>query len=414
MRSERDHDEVMGFWRRSAKLFAAVIVAGAVWMPNAHRCFPTRTPADDDATTAALVRPFEKGFSDADAREARRDNPEWDLMGRLYLALLLADRALAKPETREDSLAALDRVIADTEATIAREGQGAFMLPYKDAKPWVAHERRSVFVDGEVLMMQAARALAADEPAPPSAYERAAAIERAMRESPTLSGESYPDEAWTFCNTTALAAFAMLDASDANPTSAAARHDELAEAWLSNARAHLIDPRTGLLVTSYTRDGRVLQGPEGSSLFMVVHNLAFVDEAFARDQYERSRAALVKNVLGFSYAEEWPPHDGDAAAREDIDSGPVVPVFHASAGASGLAVLGAHAFGDEETSLGLERSLAFVAFPERDGDGRVVRYAAANRLGDAVVTYARSFGPLLAKVSAQSNAANGTRRSHPS
>ena len=129
---------------------------------------------------------------------------------------------------------------------------------------------------------------------------------------------------------------------------------------------------------------------------MVSHNLAFVDEALAREQYARSRALLVENVLGFSYAKEWPASED--AAREDIDSGPIIPVFHASAGASGLAVLGARAFGDETTSLGLERSLAFVAFPERDREGRMVRYAAGNRLGDAVVAYARSFGPLLAKV----------------
>lgn len=37
---------------------------------------------------------------------------------------------------------------------------------------------------------------------------RAARIEGAMRRSPTLSAESYPDECWTFCNTTALAALA--------------------------------------------------------------------------------------------------------------------------------------------------------------------------------------------------------------
>jgi hypothetical protein len=399
----------MRSWKKAATALGSIALAAAIWMPNAHRFFPTRTTADDDATTVTLVEPFERGLTDEEVRAARRDNPEWDLMGRMYLSLLLANRAIASHDGGHDDIAALDRVIDDTESTLSREGQGAFMLPYKDAKPWIARERRSIFVDGEVLMMQAARAVAADAPPPPSAYERAAAIERAMRESPTLSGESYPDEAWTFCNTTALAALAMLDAADAVDAADAADanrgargdrsdragHAQLTNAWLATARTHLTDEKTGLLVTSYTRDGRVLQGPEGSSVFMVAHNLAFVDETFAREQYEKSRALLVENVLGFAYAKEWPSTE---ETSEDIDSGPIVPFFHASAGASGLAVLGARAFRDETTSFGLERSLAFVAFPERDADGRIVRYAAANRLGDAVVAYARSFGPLRDKV----------------
>ncbi len=389
--------------------FGVLVLSTCAWVPCAHLFFHPRT-ADDDTATITTLRTKVAANDVSDFSRMRRDNPEWDLMGRLYLGLALANRAMAQTgsdEGRDEAardVGALDALLADTESELSRGGQGTFMLPYKDARPWVSTEGRSVFVDGEVLLLQSARALAAHEPPAESAKVRAAAITRAMKDSPTLSAESYPDEAWTFCNTTGLAALAAFDAASAEAgvpggAETAREHDALAASWVSMAKVRLTDPGTGLLITSYTRDGRVLQGPEGSSLFMVAHSLRFVDDALARDQYARTKAALIHEVAGFAYAEEWPAVPG-AAPRADIDSGPIVPIFHASAGASGLSILSAHAFEDHVTASALERSLSFVGFPEHDGDGRATRYLAGNPLGDALIVYARSFGPLLQRVSA--------------
>jgi len=202
-----------------------------------------------------------------------------------------------------------------------------------------------------------------------------------MRRSPSLSGESYPNECWTFCNTTALAALTMLDRVDGSD------HGELARAWVAHARAHLVDPATGILVSSYTYDGHVLDSAEGSSIWMSAHNLLVVDEAFARDQYARARRELGGGLFGYAWAREWPR---GAAGRPDIDSGPIVPLLDASAGSSGLALLGASAFGDEDYLGGLLASLELAGF--RDGG----RYLASNAVGDAVLLYALSNGPLWA------------------
>ncbi|GAC1531243.1 MAG: hypothetical protein NVS3B10_26880 [Polyangiales bacterium] len=47
------------------------------------------------------------------------------------------------------------------------------------------------------------------------------------------------------------------------------------------------------------------------------------------------------------------------------DSGPVIPLVHAGAGASGMAVLGAAAFHDEPLLSELVTALELTAFPER-------------------------------------------------
>ncbi|HEY2370495.1 MAG TPA: hypothetical protein VGH87_29060, partial [Polyangiaceae bacterium] len=237
--------------------------------------------------------------------------------------------------------------------------------------------------------MLAARVLVAPRPDFDSeANELASSIEGAMRRSPTMSAESYPDECWTFCNTTALAALAMLDASRGDHA-----HARLANDWVLQAKSKLVDPRNGMLVSSFTRDGHVLDGPEGSSIWMSAANLLFVDDAFARDQYGRARRELGTTTLGFGWAREWPR---DAEGHVDVDSGAIIPLLGASAGSSGLAVLGASAFGDDAFRDALLSSLELAAMPRDDASGR--RYLASNRVGDAVLFDALAFGPLLKKV----------------
>jgi hypothetical protein len=122
---------------------------------------------------------------------------------------------------------------------------------------------------------------------------------------------------------------------------------------------------------------------------MVAHNLLVVDEAFAKDQYARARRELGASLLGFGWAREWPR---GVPARPDVDSGPIVPFLDASAGSSGLALLGARAFGDAAYERELFASLELAAFPENG------RYRASNDVGDAVVLYTLSFGPLWSRV----------------
>jgi hypothetical protein len=185
----------------------------------------------------------------------------------------------------------------------------------------------------------------------------------------------------------ALAALAVADVVDGT------NHDAIAARWIDTAKQKLVDPRTGLLVSRYTYEGTVLEGPEGSSIWMVAHALEVVDETFARDQYARAKKELGRSVLGFGYAVEWPEH---AKGHADIDSGPIVPLLEVSAGSSGLALVGAKSFGDRAYFEQLMTTLDFGAFPTRRGT--TLRYAASNPVGDAVILYATVLGPAWAKV----------------
>ena len=259
---------------------------------------------------------------------------------------------------------------------------------------------RSLFLDGEIALMMAMRRVVEEEPSyrGPLA-ERVETMVGRMKACPVMCCESYPDECWLFCNTVALAAIRTADHLDGTDNSGF-----LAD-WLRTARSRLVDGETGMLVSSFRLDGTYLDGPEGSTIWMASHCLRVVDEDFARDQYVRARREIARSFLGFGYAREWPE---SWRGPEDVDSGPTIPVLGASAGASGLAFLGAASFGDRDYYRSLLASIEFGGFPVRRGG--TLRYSASNQVGDAVLLYSMVRGPVWERISKGAKGAKGGGR----
>ncbi len=239
-------------------------------------------------------------------------------------------------------------------------------------------------------MMAARRLIREDLRYQEPLQERVRIMVERMERSPVLSAESYPDQCWLFCNTLSLAAIRMADVLDGSD------HSAFLSRWVDTAKARLSNAATGMLISSYGVDGDPDPSgdcPEGSTIFMSAHMLEVVDARFARDQYRRAESHLGQSFLGFGYASEWAtPCQG----ARDVDSGPIVPFLEASAGASGMALLGAAAFDDDVSLDRLLRSLEFAAFPDEDS-GRLA-YRASNPVGDAVLLYGLVEGPLWQRV----------------
>lgn len=318
-----------------------------------------------------------------DRAALRRVNPEWDLMSRTFVALAFANLALREPERATEHLAVVDAAIEQTLRD-ERRASDWFLLPYVHAAPFRDPAARSLFVDGELALMVAARQVVAPRADWVEVLRaRVDLVQGELERAPLLFAESYPDEAWTFCNTIALAATTLADRAQGTD------HGALRARWLESARRHLIDAHTGLLISSFHVDGTRRDGPEGSTLWLSAHMLQLVDGVFAQEQYQGARRALLRQHLGFAWAAEWP-----AVARnvDDVDSGPTIPLLDANAGSSGLALVGAGAFHDDEALEALVRSLELAAFPQFDERG--VRFAAGNQLADAVLLYSLVEGPL--------------------
>jgi hypothetical protein len=310
------------------------------------------------------------------------------LMGRTYLVLALGEMCLREPGQRERYVAVMDRIIDDTLELEETRGMYYFLLDYARDGEFVGKPARSLFLDGEIALMLGARQeVAASEKYAGLLARRIDIVVGSMERGPVMCGESYPDECWMFCNAVAAAAVKISDHLDGRD------HGAFLAKWVATIKGKLRDEKSGLLVSSFSYRGATGDGPEGSSIFMVAHCLQLVDPALAREQYDLARKQLGKEVLGFGYAREWPP---TWEGPTDVDSGPIVPVVGASPGSSGLAMLGAASFGDEEYLRELLTTLDFAAFPIREGGG--LRYGASNQVGDAVVLYALVEGPMWRKV----------------
>ena len=379
----------------------AFMLALAVWLPCLHFFF--RKPVSDfyqgngispkaRQLAARHLRLWkDPALRQAELKKMRSSNSEWDFMGRSFLVWSLANMGLREPQMKAQYLPVIDQIIQETVRIEQQDGIYAFLMPYAKDRPYRVKPARSLFIDGEVALMMGARRMLQEEPAYKQPMtERLKVIEERWRANVIMAAESYPDECWTFDHAVALAAFKMADRLDGTD------HSALCKRWIQIAREKLIHKETGLLVSSFETDGTPLDGPEGSTIWMVVHCLQVVDETFARDQYQRARKELGRIVLGFGYGTEWP---ASWQGPRDIDSGMVIPGFEVSAGSSGMAFMAASTFHDWRFLQALNTTLDMAAFPSRR-NGQL-KYCASNQVGDAALLYASVLGPLWERASKQ-------------
>ena len=378
----------------------SLAIAAAVWLPAVHLFFPGNvTEYFTDRDVAPKARQLadyhlhlweDPALRKVEVDKMRSSCEEWDFMGRTFLVCALANLGMRQPESKDEVLDIIDTIIEDTLRIESEKGPYHFLMPYARYSRFRIQPARSVFIDGEIALMLAVRRVLEEKEAyRPLLLERVRTIIYRMKQSPVLVAESYPDECWIFCNTIALAAIRIADFLDGTDRSA------FLDEWVRTAKEYLVDPETGLLISSCTVNGEHMDGPEGSTLWMACHCLQLIDEDFARDQYERAAGQLRRSFLGFGYAREWPP---SWVGPQDVDSGPVIPVLEASPASSGLAFIGGNAFKDAGFLSSLVRSLEFAGLP-RLRDGRL-KYCASNQVGDAVMLYAMLQGPVWDKVSA--------------
>ncbi|MFI5380893.1 MAG: hypothetical protein ACHRHE_16465 [Tepidisphaerales bacterium] len=379
----------------------SLLIAAAIWLPTLHLFFRPRLESFRQSTgVAPQVRPLAARhlalWEDpvrraAEINRMRANNAEWDFMGRTYFVLSLANLAIREPQQEQRYLGIIDTIIDETLSVERDRGMYFFLMGYARRGPFIAQPPRSTFLDGEIALMLTVRQLVKPEAryAAPLA-QRVDLLLQYMSRGPVLCGESYPDECWMFCNSVAIAAIHLSDRLDGRD------HSGFVQRWLATVKSRLIDPTSGLLVSSFTYNGRAMDGPEGSSIWMIAHCLKLVDPDFAAAQYRLARQQIGRRLLGFGYAREWPETWQGAT---DVDSGPIVPVLGVSAGSTGLAILGAASFHDDAYLRQLLTTLQFAAFPMRHGGE--LRYAASNQVGDAVLLYALVEGPLWDRAAAK-------------
>ncbi len=387
-------NRIRSLMRRFLLSLAALLIATCIWLPLVHLLFVPRAGAwRSENGIPPMARSLAQRHLSLWTSESmkaqvidpmRVSNPEWDFMGRTFLVLSMANMILRDPSLKVEYLPIMDTIIRDTQQNIEEHDIYYFLMAYGQSGSFVQQPVRSLFIDGEIaLMMGARRLIEESEELREPMQELINTIVDRMSASPAMVCESYPNECWLFCNTLALAAVRMQDALENSDNS------PFFNDWLATVKERLTDRESGLLSSSCTWEGYTIDGPEGSSIWMIVHCLQIIDREFATDQYNRARSALRRSLFGFDWAREWA---GRRPGFPDIDSGPIIPILDVSAGSSGMAFLGAASFGDEDYYNGLATTLNFAGFPSQDQSG--LRFCASNQVGDAVLLYSMVVGPL--------------------
>jgi len=265
--------------------FGTLILAGLIWLPCLHFLFAGRASSfkNNDGLSpqakALAKRQLEvwtdPALRDREMRKMRASNAEWDFMGRSFLVWSLANMGLREPSSKPLYLETMDRILDETLRLEQERGMYFFLMPYAKGRKYVSQPAHSLFLDGEIALMLASRRMLEEKPSFKSPLtERVNAIADRLRHTPRLVLESYPDECWMFDHVVALAALRMADALDGSD------HSELIRDWLMMARQKLVHRESGLLISSFTTDLHPLDGPEGSTLWMVAHLPATAGRGF--------------------------------------------------------------------------------------------------------------------------------------
>jgi hypothetical protein len=174
--------------------------------------------------------------------------------------------------------------------------------------------------------------------------------------------------------------------------SALARYDRIfhthygvgKDKFLASLKSRYLDPGTGMFCTYADSESRKAgQGPRGISMMYGLHFLNDFAPDFAREQYALAKKNLFGSVLGCSAVREFPVGEESA---EDIDSGPLIMGFGASA--SGFAIAATAVMDDLEAGGQLLRSLFLLGLEVREGDK--LYYREIPEVGQAVILFGRT------------------------
>jgi hypothetical protein len=212
-----------------------------------------------------------------------------------------------------------------------------------------------------------------------------AALASAFDASPTPFLSAYKGDAWPVDSTVAMAAISLHD------KLLAPKYAATISRWVDAAKTYL-DPASGLLPHRvYPEDGTLLDGTRGSSQSVIARFLIEIDEDWGRQQYALYRQQFVTPFLSVPGVLEYPI---GTQGTGDVDSGPLVAGFSASATVVQIAAAQAH--GDYEVVNALIPASEAVGLPLTLGASK--RYAfGIVPVGDAFLVWAKTSSPWVAQ-----------------
>lgn len=205
----------------------------------------------------------------------------------------------------------------------------------------------------------------------------ARAVQDALTTSKTGVPPSYPAGFWPCDAVVAMAAVikARQVAGDPiDPNGVAAWRSKL-----DGAR----EAGTGLLAHQIDADGKIQDGPRGSSQSIIQAFWPTIDPAGAAGSWEKFRRTFVTSEAGLVGVREYPV---GGSGEGDVDSGPLI--FGVSASASAVTLAAARANGEARLAASLDHEAEYLGVPLEWSSQRRFAFGLLP-VGDAFVAWAR-------------------------
>ena len=308
---------------------------------------------------------------------------EWAIYTTSMLSAALVNTAILYPETRDGVAEKIDSLISITMTPELRK---------YDADLWGEDPLESLDGDNSHIsyisllawMISGYKTVGGDGKYDALFDSLCETMARRLEKSPILNLTTFPDP-YVFVPDMLVAIVALKNYSRMN----GGKYQRLVDAWLANIKANYMDPKTGLVMSIIPGESWVRTRPVlGSYSALSVYYLTFVDEEFAREQYDLLKKTFLKRRPFFGLRETVRGSKGDFFL---MDSGPVL--FGLSPSGTAFGIGGATYFRDMETRSRFLRSGELAGFTVKRKDSRHYLLADIALVGEAITLAMRTATP---------------------
>ena len=242
---------------------------------------------------------------------------EWALYSCSMLSAALTNISSIYPETKDDNLQNIDRLI---KIVISPE------LRKYDKERWGEDPLASLndnqshvsYLSHLAWMISGYKAVGGDNKYDELFSSLCEAMNRRIQQSKCLNLPTYPDEP-IYIPDMLVAIVALSQYSQMNN----GKYSSTVKQWVSRARTEWIDPKTGLLVSFLCDDGRQIEEApiKGSYSALNCAYLSYIDEEFAHEQYDKLKKIFWKDGAPSGFKEYY---NHSCVFGFDIDAGPII------------------------------------------------------------------------------------------
>ena len=368
-------------------LILSIVVGKAIWMGICNRNIGSFETERTDILNRrnyliekVIVEP-EKLLAEMPSAVGPQFQGEWALYSASMLSASLTNIAHIYPETKQESLQNIDKLIQIVMSPELRQYDtdrwGEDPLETLDGD-----ESHISYISHLAWMISGYKQLGGDKKYDKLYKQLCETMNRRILQSPNLNLQTYPGE-FIYVPDMLVAIVALSNYSKQNK----GEYWPTVHSWLQLMQNDWIDEKSGQ-IASFIPDGEIWIGKlpaKGSYSALSCYYLTFVDEEFAKEQYDILKKNFYQKRFITGFREYY---DKTCLLGFDIDAGPIL--FNLSPTGTAFGIGPATYFEDWEARKGMLKTAELAGFTVGNKDQRHYLLANVALVGEAITLAMRT------------------------